>query len=1327
MIADYSVLGGMTRGRLHATIALMSEVARAAVSPVGWHSPRYRIGLDIGGTFTDFILVDCVTGAVRLHKCLTTPRDPAEGALAGLVELIADARLEFDQIDELVHGTTLVTNAIVERRGVKVGLLTTKGFRDSVEMGIEQRYDIYDLFLRFPEPLAPRALRREIDERMSRDGTVLRPLDMDEVRHEMAWLAAAGVEAIAVCFLHSYRNPAHERAVAALAAREFPGIAVSLSAEVVPELREYERATTTLANAFVQPLMDRYIARIEAELRRRGFAGRFYLMQSAGGLASPEMARRFPIRLLESGPAGGGLATALVGRAAGQAQVISFDMGGTTAKACLVQDGRTDIAASMEAARVHRFKRGSGLPIKAPVIDMIEIGAGGGSIAVIDEVGLLKVGPQSAGADPGPACYGKGGAEPTVTDANLLLGYLDPGFFLGGRMALDRAAADRAFGRVARPLGLSTVEAAWGVYSIVCESMAAAARVHLVEKGRDPRGYAMVGFGGAGPAHAAAVAGILGVAEVIVPPASGAASALGFLAAPVSFEFARSAPAVLDEALDFTAINRLLGEIEAAGRSLLAKAGITGGITVSRQAEMRLLGQMHEIAVDLPDGELGRGDLDEVKRRFAATYTRLYTYLYAGAVIEALSWRVLVSGPPPRLSPVGEPAASNRAAALKGSRPAYFTEGFRDTPVYDRYALRPGDRIDGPAIIEEREATTVIPPGDRLAVDDGLNLRITIGEGQKPIALVTPATPHTEAVERLAADPIGLEIMWARLITIVEECWQTVCRTAFSLIISEAQDFAVEILDRDGNPLAHSPRGMPVFNLSLPRTVKALIAKFPPETLKPGDVLITNDPWLCAGHLFDIAVVTPVFVAGRLVGLMGTVGHVSDIGGTKDSLRAREIYEEGIQIPPMMLFRAGLPNEDLLALLAENVRNPNQVLGDLHALVAANELGARRLVEFMAEYGLGDLAALAEIVQTKAETAMREAIRAIPDGVYQSEIWNNPLGTFERYPLKLTVAGDEIHLDFAGAPPQLRQGGLNCTLNYTAAHATYPLKCLLTPNVRGNAGCYRPFTVSAPEGSVLNATKPAAVNLRTRTGWYLAPNIFMALAQAVPNQVQAFTGLPVAITCYGTDADGRSYSDHLFQGGGQGASALGDGKSSLLWPTSAANTSIELFEARTPLLVLDKSYVADSGGVGRQRGGLGQVVRVGKLFDDGRPTLASVYPEGVAVRIPGMFGGKPGGDTHGWLVDRDGNKLKDYGVGELETLTAPDQIIELQLAGGSGFGDPLERPLALVENDLANGYITAAGAAADYGCVVGGDGRIDRAASEARRCQLRAGLAQAAG
>src|SRR6185437_4061645 len=518
-------------------------------------SGRYRIGFDIGGTFTDFILLDTERSEIRLHKCLTTPQDPSVGALTGLTELLAAAGIMLADVKDVVHGTTLVTNALIERTGARLGLITTRGFRDILEMGTEQRYDIYDLFLRFPDPLVPRRHRLEVAERMDRDGNALTPLDPNEARAAAHRLVADGIEAIAICFLHAYRNPAHEQQAAAVVRAAFPDIAVSISSDVVAELWEYQRCNTTCANAYVQPLMGRYIAKLERELRARGFRGDLRFMHSAGGLLSPETARAFPIRMLESGPAGGGLATAFFGQAAGHSDVLSFDMGGTTAKACLIENGRAEIAPMMEVARVHRFKKGSGLPIKAPVIDMIEIGAGGGSIASIDEVGLLRVGPQSAGADPGPACYGRGGTEPTVTDANLLLGYYDPGFFLGGRMALDRDAAERALADVGGKIGLSAVETAWGIHRVVTESMAAAARIHIVEKGKDPRAYAMVGFGGAGPAHAAGVARILGIREVIVPPASGAASCLGFLVAPLSFERVRSCPVRIAPGYDAAALN----------------------------------------------------------------------------------------------------------------------------------------------------------------------------------------------------------------------------------------------------------------------------------------------------------------------------------------------------------------------------------------------------------------------------------------------------------------------------------------------------------------------------------------------------------------------------------------------------------------------------------------------------------------------------------------------------------------------------------------------------------------------------------------------------
>ena len=1275
----------------------------------------YRVGLDIGGTFTDFVLYDAEQRRVALYKCLTTAQDPSIAALEGLGVLTAEADITLADVDEIVHGTTLVTNAIIERRGARLGLLTTRGFRDSLEMGTEQRYDIYDLFLSFPDPLVPRRHRREIGERMDRDGRVVSPLDPKEVRAAVQRLADDGVETVAVCFLHSYANAAHEQAVRGLIEREFPKLFVSLSSDVVAELREYPRAVTTCANAYVQPLMDRYLANLERELSARGFAGTLRLMHSAGGLVAPAAARKFPIRLLESGPAGGGLATALFGKLVGQKSVISFDMGGTTAKACLVEDGRIEVASMMEAARVHRFKRGSGLPIKAPVIDMIEIGAGGGSIAGIDEVGLLRVGPRSAGADPGPACYGRGGTEATVTDANLVLGLYDPAFFLGGRITLDRKAAMTAIGKLGDDIGLSAIEAAYGIHKVVTESMAAAARIHLVEKGKDPRAYAMVGFGGAGPAHAAGVARILGIRDVIIPPASGAASCLGFLVAPLSFERVRSYPLRLAPGYDAAAINEILGDLEAEGRALLAEAGISGAqVTVERSADMRLVGQMHEINVPLPTGTIGEGSLGAIRMAFADVYTKRYTSLYGEAAMEAISFHVRVFGPTPELS-LDQARVTAAPQKCKGSRQVWFGGRFVEASVYDRYALVPGDRIEGPAIVEEREATTVIPPGDSLSVDANLNLRLAIGVAAPPEALVAPGTPLAEAMARIEADPISLEIMWSRLVTVVDEMWLTVIRTAFSLIISEAQDFACELLDAKGEPLVHSPRAMPVFNLCLPRAVKALLEKYPPETLVPGDVLVTNDPWLCAGHLFDIAALTPVFRDGKLVGLVGTVGHVSDIGGTKDSLKAREIFEEGIQIPPMKLFRAGVPNEDLFTLLAENVRNPAQVLGDVHSFVAANAVGAERLTAFMDEYGIHDLEALAAVLQGRSEKAMREAITALPDGVYTSEVWNNPLGTPLRYPVKVTVKGDTIEVDFEGSPPQLPQGGLNCTLNYSASHATYPLKCMLTPNVRGNAGCYRAFTVKAPEGSALNCDKPMAVNLRTRTGWYIAPNIFTALAKAAPGRVQSATGLPVAINIYGRDATGQIYSDHLFMGGGQGGSEAGDGVSALLWPTSAANTSVELFEQRVPVLVAEKAYVPDSGGPGRHRGGLGQRVSVRKLEGDGLPTLASVYPEGVGIEVPGLFGGGPGRSARGVVRDAAGTIVVDCGTGQLVSTTTDQEIVEVCLSGGSGFGSPFERALAAIARDLAEGYVTPEAAARDYGVVIGADGKIDMGRSAQRR------------
>jgi 5-oxoprolinase (ATP-hydrolysing) len=541
-------------------------------------------------------------------------------------------------------------------------------------------------------------------------------------------------------------------------------------------------------------------------------------------------------------------------------------------------------------------------------------------------------------------------------------------------------------------------------------------------------------------------------------------------------------------------------------------------------------------------------------------------------------------------------------------------------------------------------------------------------------------------------DPITLEILWSRLVNITEECWVTIWRTAFSMIIGEAQDFGCELLDAGGESLAHSPRSMPVFNLTLPRAVNALLQRFPAETLQAGDLLVTNDPWICAGHLYDVALVTPVFRKDRVVGLVGSIAHCSDVGGSLDALGVREIYEEGIQIPPMKLHRAGVPNEEVYELIRANVRKGDMVIGDLQAQISANNVGADRLVRFMDEYGLEDLTELASVVQNRAEQAMRDSIRALPDGEYRHEIEFEAIDRRLVLPVRIEVRGDELFVDWAGAPPQVDRGGINCTFSYTAAHTAYALKCMLTPEIPSNAGDFRPIHISAPEGSILNCTFPAAVSIRTMTGWYCAPAIFGALAPALPDRVQGFTGMPMGAAFYGRDRDGRSFNDHLFQGGGQGAGESGDGKSSLLFPTSAANTSVEMFETRTPMLVECKELIPDSGGVGRRRGGLGQRVRVRKLYDDGQPAFVGLHPQGIEVDTPGHFGGRAGRRAD-ISLEEDGTLLGHQSLGGLAELRRPSQRLTIELSGGSGYGDPRERPPEEVSRDLDEGLVTEEGAA----------------------------------
>ncbi len=675
-----------------------------AVSELG---ASMRIAVDIGGTFTDLaVLEDGRIGEVV--KTPTTPEDPSKGVEVGLRRLL-DGRATAP-VSEVVHGTTLVANALIERTGAHTALITSRGFRDVLAIGQERRYDMYDLSLEMPRPLVPRRRRWEAGERVLADGTVELPLDFQEARRLARRARREGIESLAVCLLHAYRHPDHEQALAEAIRREAPQISVSLSSEVAPEIGEYVRTSTVVANAYTLPLVSRYLETLAHRVRGLQIEAPLRIMLSTGGLTTVDAARRFPVRLCESGPAAGALSAAFwASRDRPPADVLAFDMGGTTAKSCLVEGGTPLLARQFEVGRVHRFAKGSGLPIRQPVIDLMEIGAGGGSIAHVDRFGLLKVGPQSTAGDPGPACYGRGGTLPTVTDADLVLGYLNPDYFLGGEMALDQVAARRAIGGLAKELGMDRQQAAAGIHRLVNENMASATRMHAVERGRDLRRCTLVATGGAGPVHAWGVARALGIGSITFPPAAGVGSAIGMLTAEHAFDFVRSIPAPIGQ-VQWSEVRELVSRLADEGRSLLADARIRArDMSVSIAADVRYRGQGDSLTIEL-GASLGRAPDRRLERKFAAEYARIYGSTPPAVEPEVVSWRVRVGGSRPEVS-LGRPGAGARRQA--GSRAIWsFERGeMVGAAVIDRMGLRAGAVVRGPAVLEERESTVVIGEG----------------------------------------------------------------------------------------------------------------------------------------------------------------------------------------------------------------------------------------------------------------------------------------------------------------------------------------------------------------------------------------------------------------------------------------------------------------------------------------------------------------------------------------------------------------------------------------------------------------------------------------
>ena len=687
------------------------------------------IGVDIGGTFTDVVVVEENNRSIHSAKVLTTPQEPEQAVLEAVQEMLRQTGAPASAIRTLVHGTTLATNAIIERKGAKTALLTTEGFRDVLETRTELRYDVHDLFIQFPEPLVPRRRRIGIDERTKYDGTKITPLKSEDIQAALDSEHLRDVEAIAVCFLHSYANSDNELAAREVVQHWKPDVPVALSSEVLPEIGEYGRVSTTVANAYVQPLIDRYLGDLSEALASLGSTGAFFVIGSNAGTLSLDAARKYPVRLVESGPAAGVAIAAHYARELQTPHMLSFDMGGTTAKISLVTDYEPTRANELEVARVKRFMKGSGLLLKAPAVDLIEIGAGGGSIANIDALGLLTIGPESSGSSPGPACYGRGGESATVTDADVALGFLNPDYFLGGKMQLDRKKSLAAIDvNVAQSMGTTTTRAAASIFEVVNDNMANAAGVYAAEQGIDLRRYTLMAFGGAAPAHAWDVARRLGISKIRIPFAAGVLSALGCLTSPNSFDFAFGYMRELSQ-VDWDYVNARFAELEADGRRQLADAGITDRIEVSISADMRYYGQRYEVTVPLSGYPLSANDMAKMETAFNVAYRNFYGREIRDVPVETVSWRLNIIGPLPELDIVWPGrSASSTDVAVKAEREIIFpgSDEAVQCRVYERSELPIGAQIDGPCVIEDHESTTVVPDKGYLTVDEQRMLVIDI-------------------------------------------------------------------------------------------------------------------------------------------------------------------------------------------------------------------------------------------------------------------------------------------------------------------------------------------------------------------------------------------------------------------------------------------------------------------------------------------------------------------------------------------------------------------------------------------------------------------------
>ena len=1221
------------------------------------------IGVDVGGTFTDLVVRDSTRNRLIIRKVPTTPEDQSLGFLNALDQ----AQVPLRSVESLVHGSTIGTNAVLERKGVRCGLITSSGFRDVLELGRRTRPNAWGLTGTF-DALIPRELRREIPERLDASGGVVIPLDEAAVAAAVDDLMDMQIDALVICFMHAYADPAHEIQAEAIARARWPDGFITRSSDVLREIREFERGSAAALNGYIQPLMSRYLSRLSAALSEGGLVPPLLVMQGNGGMMSAEVGASQAVQTVMSGPAAGAIAAARIAHDAGYSNVLACDMGGTSFDLTLIKDGRPAMTTEKDMAY--------GVPLHVPMVDIHTIGAGGGSIARVDQSGLLKVGPESAGADPGPIAYGRGGTAPTVTDANVILGRINPKG-LTGRDGLDVALVRERFAdTLGRPLGLDATDAAAAVLAVANNEMANAARMVSVERGHDPRDFVLFAFGGGGPLHAIDIARELGIPKVLVPRHPGITSAIGCVLADVRHDYVRSVHQPLAE-VDEAAIGEILAAHESAGRDLIASEAIAvTQIEVVHSADLLYRGQSHEFRVPIDAADFDRGNLEAT---FVERYRERFEIELDGMVPMLVNVRTEVIGRRDvELS--ADVLEADTAHQGDETREIWFDGGWHCSRVYRREALSPGMTIVGPAVVEQLDTTIPIEPGARVDVDTAGNLLIGVSEKIRD-----------PDIENDALDPVTLAVVQASLNQIASEMDLVHQKTSFSPIISEAFDRSNGIYAKEnGQIIAQGELGLPIFLGVMQEATRCVIERR--SDLADGDVVIMNDPYLGGTHLMDVKMVRPFFYDGELWSYLSNTGHWSDTGGMVPggfAATATEIQQEGLRLPPVKLVRDGELARDVVDIVLSNVRVPEERLGDIRAQLGALTVGEQRLTALLDRYGAGTVSAVIEEMRQRSERLMRAHIAAIPDGVYESQAYVDSDGISEdilEVAIRAEVRGSSLDVTFDRSSPPCR-GPLNCVWATTLGAVLCAMKHIY-PDVPINSGCFAPISVKPPRGTFLFAEYPRPVSgCAAEVSQRIMEALFGALGQAIPEKLfgsPAGTSGNFSLGGYDPDA-GRSYVMYIFSGGGYGGFPGGDGISNGCSSIGISKTQpIEVLEQHFPVLFEHYALREGSAGNGQWRGGFGVSYRVRLLRGE---ASASFMMDHGRTGPAGLLGGESGAMND--IAVSIGNELQrpEFGSkGDGFGLAAGDWVHVLT-PGGGGYGDPAKRPEQARFLDRERGYL----------------------------------------